>query len=200
MQVVGLTGGLGSGKSTVAALLRSSGLPVIDADLVARQVTQDPAVLERIAQAFGPQVRRADGSLDRQAVASIVFQDQQARQQLNQIVHPLVRQALWAEVARLRGSPAPPPAVVLDIPLLIEGGWHTQMDLVVVVWATPEQQLERAIARGGLTRAQAQQRLAAQMSLKDKLPHAHVVIDNSGTLESTRFQVQALLARLTETH
>jgi len=197
MIVIGLTGGIASGKSTVSAILRELGAPVVDADQIVRQL-QAPGtpVLAAIAREFGPEVIRPDGSLDRAALGRVVFADPARRRALEASVRPAVRQEMWKQVAECRARGAR--AVVLDVPLLLEGGLDRQVDQVWVVWVDRETQLARLMARDGLDRTQAEQRINAQMSLDEKRQRADVVIDNCGTVEATRSQVLAAWRRVTD--
>ena len=193
---IGLTGGIGSGKSTVAALLAERGALVVDADRIAREVVEPGTPgLAAIVEAFGDQVLAADGSLDRAALAAVVFADPQARQRLDGIVHPLVR-ARAAELA----AAAPPGAVVVhDVPLLVETGLTALYDIVVVVDAPVETQVARLVAARGMTEDAARARIAAQATREDRLAPADVVIDNSGTLDELEAQVRELWEELRAT-
>jgi dephospho-CoA kinase len=188
MRVIGLTGGIASGKSSVTRILRELGAPVIDADAIVHEL-QAPGmpVTAAIAREFGPAVVRPDGSLDRAALGRIVFADPARRTALEAIVHPAVRERMWAEVERYRQEGRP--AVVLDVPLLIEGGLHRLVDRVWLVYLDNETQVARLISRDGLTAAEAGQRIAAQLDLEAKRQYADLIIDNRGSLEATRTQV-----------
>lgn len=193
---LGLTGSIGAGKSTVAALLRATGLTVIDADALARQVTADPVVLAKLA-ALWPEVVSGQGdgaALDRAALAARVFGDSAQLAQLEAVTHPPIRaataSALWA--AAERGERW----VVQDIPLLFEKGLDAQMDTVWVVDAPRELRLQRLLGRSGLSREQALAREAAQWPPERKRAAADTVIDNGGTLEELRVQVSRELAAL----
>jgi dephospho-CoA kinase len=192
MVTVGLTGGIGSGKSTVAGMLRRLGAPVVDSDELAREVVApgEPALAE-IRAAFGPGVLRADGSLDRSALGRVVFSDPEARRRLEAITHPRVRALAEARVAELRR--AGEPACVLDVPLLFETGQHAggRFDEIWVVAASPETQVRRAVARGGLDEGEVRRRMAAQWPLDAKARLADRVIDNEGSLAQTEAQVRA---------
>ncbi len=201
---IGLTGGIGSGKSTVAKMLAEHGAVVIDADQIVRelQAPGTPALAEIVA-AFGPAILCPDGSLDRPALGAIVFQDPEARKRLNAIVHPKVgaEMARREQAAREAGAPL----VVLDVPLLLEGrvsgtGGAAQLgfDAIVVVWVPEEVQISRTCARDGCEPAEARRRMAAQMPLDRKRELADHVIDNSGALEQTRTQVNQLWRTLTQ--
>jgi dephospho-CoA kinase len=194
---VGLTGNIGSGKSTVARLLAERGAAVVDADAWARRATEDDAVLERIVAAFGPEVV-VSGRLDRALLATRVFADARARGELEAIIHPWVRAAAAAEeaelVARLR-----PEVVVHDVPLLFEGGLDRGFDATVVVTAPLETRTERIARRSGLGPDEVRARDAAQMPLDEKARRATFVVDNTGPPEALTERVarlwQALLAR-----
>ena len=187
---IGLTGGIGSGKSTVSALLAARGAVIVDADRIAREVVEPGTPgLARIVEAFGEPVLAADGSLDRAALAAVVFADPEARRQLDGIVHPLVR-ARAAELA----AAAPPGAVVVnDVPLLMETGQASSYDLVLVVEADPATRVSRLVQRG-LTAEDARSRMAVQASDEQRRVVADVVLDNSGTAEQLAEQVDRLWA------
>ena len=182
---IGLTGGIGSGKSTVSALLAARGAVIVDADRIAREVVEPGTPgLARIVEAFGEGVLAPDGSLDRAALAAVVFAEPEARRQLDGIVHPLVR-ARAAELARA----APPDAVVVnDVPLLVETGQASSYDLVLVVEADPATRVSRLVQRG-LTAEDARARMEAQASDEERRAVADVVLDNSGTPEALAEQV-----------
>jgi dephospho-CoA kinase len=192
---VALTGGIATGKSTVLRLLRDRGIPVIDADRIAREVVAPGtpgclAVMER----FGPSVVAADGALDRRALAAIVFADAAARADLEAIIHPAVYAAITGWFSAL---PPATRAAVADIPLLFETGRAGDFDRVVVVACPPEEQVRRVLARDGGTEADARARLAAQWPIEDKVARADDVIWTTGTHAETERQVDALLGRLT---
>jgi dephospho-CoA kinase len=197
-RVIGLTGGIGSGKSTVSRMLAELGAVVIDSDENVREL-QAPGtpLLAAIAAALGPQAIQADGALDRAWVGELVFRDEAARKQLNAIVHPAVGRetARRLEAAREHGAPL----VVLDIPLLFETRLHGTasranlgVEAVVVVYAPRELQIRRQLERNGYARAEAERRVEAQLPIEEKRARADHVIDNSGSLEETRRQVRAL--------
>lgn len=190
MLVIGLTGGIASGKSTVTRTLRELGAPVVDADAIVHQV-QAPGtpVTLAIAAEFGPAVIRPDGSLDRAALGGLVFGNPERRKVLESIVHPAVRERMNAEVERCRAEGRP--AVVLDVPLLIEGGIYRTVDRVWLVYVDRETQLQRLILRDGLSPEAALQRIHAQMDLEAKRAYAHMILDNRGTEADLRSQVVA---------
>jgi dephospho-CoA kinase len=182
---IGLTGGIGSGKSTVSALLAERGAVIIDADRIAREVVEPGTPgLAAVVAAFGDGVVGPDGGLDRPALAAVVFADPEARARLDGIVHPLVR-ARAAEVA----AAAPPDAVLVhDIPLLVETGQAGRYELVLVVQADLDTRLARLVARG-MTEDDARARIAAQATDEQRAAVADVVLDNSGTREQLAAQV-----------
>ena len=187
---IGLTGGIGSGKSTVSARLAGHGAVVVDADRIAREVVEPGTPgLAAVVAAFGPGVLAGDGALDRPALAAVVFADEQARRRLDGIVHPLVR-ARATELA----AAAPPDAVVVhDVPLLVETGQAGSYDVVLVVEAPLESRVARLVARG-LPEADARARIAAQATDEQRRAVADVVLDNSGTPEQLAAQVDRFWA------
>jgi dephospho-CoA kinase len=194
-RVIGLTGGIASGKSLVAGILRELGAPVIDADELARKVVEpgQPA-FDDIVREFGPAAVAADGTLDRKRLAEIVFADEAKRKRLGQITHPRIAQLALAETAAhaARGAPI----VIYEAALLVENGLHRALGGLIVVQSSPEQQLARAAARDGAGEEAARARIASQLPLADKLAAATHVIDNSGTPEETRRQVERLWREL----
>lgn len=191
MRIIGLTGSIASGKSTVSAILREIGAPVIDADAIVHELQQPGTeVTAAIAREFGPGVLRPDGSLDRAALGRIVFADPDRRRALEAIVHPAVRAEMQRRIEALRQEGRP--AVVLDIPLLYEsGGWDRLVDEVWVVYVDRATQKARLMARSGLAPDEAEARIAAQSDLEEKARRAGRVIDNRGDLAETRAQVLA---------
>lgn len=191
---VGLTGGIASGKSTVSRLFEALGVPVIDTDVLAREVVAPgQPVLAQIAERFGKQVIAADGSLDRAALRTIVFADPAARTDLEQLTHPAIRALLEERSAALRGA-----YQILVIPLLVETAGRTPVDRVLVVDSSEDVQIRRLQARDGSTLEQARQILAAQASRDARLAAADDVIVNDGDLAVVRDQVAELHAKYTE--
>lgn len=195
---VGLTGGIGSGKSEVARRLADRGAVVIDADVAAREVVVPGSPgLARIAAAFGADVLRPDGSLNRERLGEIVFGDPGLRTTLNEIVHPLVREWMQAaERAAVDAAPPPGPIVVHDVPLLAEVRGKAGFDVVIVVDVPPQTQLERLVSLRGMPLDQARARMAAQASREQRLAVADVVIDNSGSLDDLDRRVADVWADL----
>jgi dephospho-CoA kinase len=201
-RIVGLSGGIATGKSTVARLFEKLGAVVIDADAIVHELQAPGApMLREIARAFGAELIRPDGSLDRAKLGEIAFRDPEARRRLNAIVHPGVGAEMARRVAAARAAGAK--LVVLDIPLLFEGrkartgsAALLRFDATVLVYAPETLQIERQAAREGYGRDEALRRVRAQMPIEEKRALADFVIDNSGTLTETERQVRELYARL----
>jgi dephospho-CoA kinase len=192
---VGLTGGIGSGKSEVSRLLARHGAVVVDADLIAREVVEPGTPgLARLVAEFGAEVLRGDGTLDRPALGARVFADPAALARLNAIVHPLVGERTAELLREARASGAT--VVVHDVPLLVENNLADSYDAVVVVAARPQTQLDRLVRLRGLPEAEARQRLDVQAPLADKLAVATHVVQNDGPLEDLAPQVKQLWADL----
>ena len=190
---VGLTGGVASGKSTVAALLRELGAVVVDSDVLAREVVEPGTPgLAAVVEAFGPEVLTADGALDRPALGAVVFGDEAARRRLEAILHPLIRdRAAELEAAAPAGT-----VVVHDIPLLVETGQADRFDAVLVVDVPVATQVERMVRDRGMSRADALARVAAQADREQRLAAATHVVDNTGTREDLRDRVTEVLEKL----
>lgn len=188
---IGLTGGIASGKSTVAKMFAELGVPVIDTDVIAREVVApgQPA-LDEIVAAFGPALLRPDGSLDRGALRERVFADPAARHRLEGIVHPRIRAHTLELAARAGG-----PYQVIVVPLLVESGFNRLVDEVVVVDCPEHEQRRRLLSRDGDDATQADRMMAAQLGREARLAAADAVIDNGGELDATRAQVQRLHQR-----
>lgn len=201
--VLGLSGGIGTGKSTVSRMLTALGATVIDADAIVHELQAPGApMLDVIADAFGSAVIDADGALDRAALGAIVFRDDAARRKLGLIVHPQVGVTMAARMAEAQASDAE--LIVLDIPLLFEGrkagtGGASALpfDATVLVYAPEGVQIERQMSRDGCDRDEALRRIRSQLPIEDKKAMADIVIDNSGEIEETERQVRALYRRFT---
>ncbi len=190
-RVIGLTGGVASGKSTVAAMLSAKGAFLVDADQLAREaVAPGSPVLAQIAEAFGPEVLTAEGSLDRAHVAQLVFTDADARQRLDAIVHPRVMELSRERIERARREGHR--LVVYDVPLLFETERQGEFDGTLLVFARPEVQLQRLQQRSGLDEAAARARIEAQIPIWRKLAMATWVIDNGGSQERTQRDLDRL--------
>jgi dephospho-CoA kinase len=194
MLLVGLTGGIGSGKSTVATLLEERGAVVFDADVLSRAAVEaGTAGHDAVVARFGRDVLGPGGELDRGALARLVFADPAARRDLESIVHPEVRRLFAEACAAYRDTDR---VVVLSAPLLVETGMHTAFDVLVVVSAPVETQVERLLGERGMSEEQARARIAAQAPLEDKAAAADVIVDNDGPLEELHQQVDRLWADL----
>ena len=192
---LGLTGGIASGKSAVAAMLREMGFAVLDADSLAHKLIEpgQPAY-EEVLHEFGPSIIATGGRVDRAKLGAIVFNDRAKLDRLNAIVHPRVAEVIFSqfEVWRRAGVRD---AVFVEAALLVESGIHKNLDGLVVAWCTPEQQVERLVTRG-LSEAEARRRIAAQLPVEEKLGLATEKIDCTGSLDETRRQVEALASKL----
>lgn len=188
---IGLTGGIGSGKSAACHIFAELGVPVIDADQVSREVaaTGEPA-LAAVAELFGSSVLNADGSLDRARVRERIFAEPALRQQLEAILHPLIKQRLITFAATSHA-----PYVILAIPLLLEAGWETLVDRVLVIDSPVEQQINRTMQRDSISRQRAEAIIAAQMKRGERLRHADDTVLNDGDLEQLRREIMKLHQR-----
>lgn len=194
MLKVGLTGGIGAGKSEVSRLLVRRGAVLVDADRIAREVVEPGTPgLASVVETFGPGILAADGTLDRPALGAIVFADPDRLAALNALVHPLVA----ARSAELERAAGPDAIVVHDVPLLAENGLAPLYDLVVVVDAAPETQLDRLVRLRGMTERDARARMAAQATREQRLAVADLVVDNDGPLDDLEPQVRRIWADLT---
>jgi dephospho-CoA kinase len=191
---VALTGGIGTGKSYVSRRLTAAGIPVVDADRLARDVVAPGTPgLAAVVERFGPRVVGPDGALRRPEMAALVFRDAEARRDLEAIIHPAVRRAIDQFFASL---PASTPVAVADIPLLYETHRAADFDVVVVAACPPEMQVARVMARDGATEAAVRQRMAAQVPIDDKVRRADYVIDTSRTFEATDAGVRDVVEAL----
>lgn len=195
MWVIGLTGGIGSGKSSVTSWLKEHDISVLDADQTVHQLlAEDQTTIRRVAQTFGVDILDSQRKIDRKALGAKVFQNEETRKRLEGILHPLVRGKMLSDQMALAAAGVK--LCVWDVPLLFEAGFNTAMNEVWVVWVSPQIQIERVMKRDSFTRAQAELRITAQWSLEDKTKLADVLIDNSGTWENTVDQLEELLVRI----
>ena len=195
MITIGLTGGIASGKSTVSGELSRQGVPIFDADQNARDaVAKGSKGLAMVVEAFGNEYLTVEGELNRPKVSELVFRDKQALKTLEGILHKIVWENAEGFLKEQQEQGAK--LAVLDVPLLIETGWHKQVDKVWLVAVSRQQQIERAMLRSGMTEAEVVARINSQMSLEEKRKYADVVLDNSGSLEQTLAQVQGELKKL----
>lgn len=188
MKIIGLTGGIGSGKSTVARSLQKHGFPIVDADLIAREIVEpgQPALAE-LAKEFGEDILNADGSLDRGLLASRAFTTKDTTQRLNDITHPRINQRTQElfDEARENGAEA----VIYDMPLLIDKGLHKDMDATIVVHAAEHVRLERLTTKRGLDVDDVRRRINAQIDDETRKQHADILLDNNGTEEDLTQQI-----------
>lgn len=184
-RIIGLTGGIASGKSVVSRTLQGLGMTVVDADAISHEIlTKDGAIRQEVVRTFGTEVLNEEGEIDRGKLGGIVFQGPERRKALEAILHPPIREEMWKRARESSGED-----VVLDVPLLIETGTHARVDLVVLVYATRELQIQRLMARDGISREEADRRIDTQLSLEEKVSYAHYVINNTGSVEETEEQV-----------
>ena len=193
LALVGLTGGIGSGKSTVAALLAEQGFPVLDADRIAREIVLPGEAAHAEIAAAWPEVIDQEGQVDRKRLAALIFADPAQRKRLQEITHPRIQERAMQKIREL--AEAGHRIAIYEASLLVETGRHGDFDALVVVTAPPEVQVERAVARG-MSEIEVRARLGAQLPLEDKVKVASDVVDNGGELAATRAQVHALAQTL----
>ena len=194
LMIIGLTGSIASGKSTVSSMLKRKGYPIVDADEIARLVVEPgTSVIQKIREEFGQEVLKEDGSLNREKLGERIFGDQKDRDKLNAIIHPAIR----AEMLRQKETHLANGAntVVMDIPLLFESKLQSFVDKIIVVSVASETQKKRLISRNELTEKEAENRIKSQLSMDFKEANADAVIDNNGTLEETEKQLQSILIK-----
>lgn len=194
-KIIGMTGGIATGKSTVSDIFKSHDIPVIDADQIVYDLERkgEPG-LQAIVDTFGEAYLTEEGELDRHKFGAEVFADEKMRDRLNEVLKPLIRSRIESEVERVKQTNIP--LAILDVPLLYEGGYEKLCDMIVVVAVNENTQKERLIERNQLTDSEATQRIASQMSLEEKIKHADHMIDNSTTIENTKQQVEELLEKM----
>ncbi|SDM75389.1 dephospho-CoA kinase [Psychrobacillus sp. OK028] len=191
--IIGLTGSIASGKSTVSNMLKEMGFPIIDADIVARVVVEKgTSTLEMIKETFGPVVVHEDGALNREALGEIIFSNPSKRKQLNDIIHPAIRAEMLAQKEHLVQQNHP--VIIMDIPLLFESRLQSFVDKILVVTVTEQTQLERLMARNGFTHEEAKLRIQSQLPLSVKEEGADAVIYNNGSIEETEQQLKKIIA------
>lgn len=190
--IIGLTGSIASGKSTVAAMLREKGYPIVDADEISRLVVEPGSpVLSEIKDAFGEDVIMEDGQLNRAKLGDLIFNDIEKRQQLNGIIHPAVRKEMLRQKEEWITKGAS--TVIMDIPLLFESRLQPFVDRILVISVTKDLQKSRLMARNGLSEVEAESRISSQLPMEVKERGADAIIDNNGTLEATKQQLEAVL-------
>jgi dephospho-CoA kinase len=185
--VLGITGGIASGKSTVVTLFKEQGFPVVDGDIVAREVVEpDTEGLQALKKVFGSEIIKENGALDRKRLGTIVFQDEEQRNLLNRTLDSFIRKEITKQTEEAKRVS---PLVIVDIPLLYEGKYEAMMDQVAVVYVTPEIQLQRLMMRNDFSEKEALERINSQLSLEEKRKRADVIIDNCSSKETTQRQV-----------
>jgi dephospho-CoA kinase len=190
--IIGLTGSIASGKSTVSNMLKEKGYPIVDADKIARQVVEPGTpVIKEIAEHFGDEVLNEDGSLNREKLGERIFKSEEERKKLNSIIHPAIRNEMIRQKEQWISKGAG--TVILDIPLLFESKLQSFVEKIIVVSVTPEIQKQRLIARNELNEQEAADRINSQLLMVEKEAGADAVIDNNGTIEETKMQVETLL-------
>lgn len=196
MYLIGLTGGMGSGKSTVADCLRSNGIPVIDADVIAHKIMNEESTLDKIHEIFGKNVFDKDGSLNKVKFSSVLFTNTVKRKKLNEFVHPKVWDEMMNETEKYvtEGSKV----IFLDVPLLIESGWHTRVNETWLVKADYNERIERLSLRTNLSTEEIKKRIEIQMPESEKEEYADKIINNGGTIEETEKQVIEELQKIIE--
>ena len=187
-KILGLTGGIATGKSTVVKVFKELGFPVVDADVIAREIVEvgTPALAE-IVSMFGTEILQPDGSLDRKKLGALVFSDKEKRQKLNALLSPFLREAILSQIEMKKDRAS---LVVVDIPLLYEGGYEKDMDQVAVVYVPETIQLDRLMERDHLTEQEAWQRINSQLSIEQKKQRADIVFDNQKTIQETKKLVE----------
>lgn len=191
--VLGITGGIASGKSTVVDFFKAEGFPVVDGDIVAREVVEPGSDgLRALEKVFGRTILQNDGRLDRKKLGTIIFQDEQKRHLLNKTLDPFIRGEIERQTLEAKKINQ---LVIVDIPLLFEGHYESMMDEVATVYVTPKIQLERLMARNDLSEEEAIKRINSQLSLEEKKKRADIVFDNCHSQETTRQQVLNWLKR-----
>ncbi|MDQ0430511.1 dephospho-CoA kinase [Planomicrobium stackebrandtii] len=190
--IIGLTGSIASGKSTVSGMLKNLGYPIVDADLVARLVVEPGSdTLSQIVQAFGPEVIQEDGTMDRAKVGSIIFNDPASRKILNDIIHPAIRKEMLRQREEFIAQGFK--TIIMDIPLLFESRLQHLVDKILVVSVTEENQFDRLVERNGFTEQEARARIGSQLPMSVKEDGADAVIYNNGTLDETKKQLNRIL-------
>ena len=190
MKIIGVTGGIASGKSTVTAYLRKQNIPVFDADASAHDAVRlGSPCLAKIHEIFGDEIIMDTGELDRKALSALVFSNKEALKKLENIIHGYV----WAKAQEFIAAQKKEKIIVLDVPLLIECGWYTSVDAVWLIKVSEEEQIKRAMERNNITEAEVRARIKAQMPFAEKQKYATIILDNSGSISSLEKQVSVAL-------
>lgn len=196
MKIIGITGGIGSGKSTLSKLLSEAySINIIDADVLSRQVMEQEDIKQEIVDTFGRQYLNADQTIDRKKLGEAIFPDSVSKQKLEDIIHPHVRKLFFDKIAEYRAKNIS--YVIYDCPLLVEAGLQTDVDMTILAYADEDARIERIMKRNGLTRKQVKDRLNAQMKLENKIPYADIVVYNSGTYDDLKNSIGDIYWELT---
>lgn len=196
MLIVGLSGNIGCGKSSLSNILKEEQIDVVDADIVSRQIFEDEELLETVFEKFGPSIKNKDGSLNRKALGSIVFNDDNKLVELNNITHPRIKEKIFDQIEDIRQQNKS--IAILDAALLVEGGYLEDVDLLVIVTCNEDIQIERIRHRDNCTKEEALSRINSQMSQKEKAKYADYIIDNSGTLEDLKKKAYKFISYIKE--
>lgn len=196
MLIIGLTGNIGCGKSSLSKIFMDKGIDVVDADIVSRQIFEDEELLQTVFEKFGPSIKNNDGSLNRKALGNIVFNDDEKLIELNNITHPRIKEKIFNQIRNLEEQGKP--IVILDGALLVETGYLDDIDKLIVVTCDEEIQIERIKKRDNCTKLEALSRIKSQMSQVEKVKYADYTIDNSGTIEELKNKAYKFMSYIKE--
>lgn len=196
MLIIGLTGNIGCGKSSLSKIFMDEGIDVVDADIVSRQIFEDKELLQTVFEKFGPSIKNNDGSLNRKALGNIVFNDDEKLIELNNITHPRIKEKIFNQIRNLEEQGKP--IVILDGALLVETGYLDDVDKLIVVTCDEEIQIERIKKRDNCTKLEALSRIKSQMSQVEKVKYADYTIDNSGTIEELKNKAYKFMSYIKE--
>lgn len=191
--ILGLTGGIGTGKSTVANMLKEKGIPVVDTDLISREVIEYPEIIEKIKLEISNEVFDFNNKLDRKKISEIVFENQEKLKKLNEIMHPEILKKMWDEVEELKKNHK---IIVVDVPLLFEINMEKEVDKILLIYASKEIQLKRIMERDGRTREEAVKIISSQMPLYKKREKSDYIIQNNDSLEKLEKNLDKIVQRL----
>ena len=191
--ILGLTGGIGTGKSTVANMLKEKGIPVVDTDLISREVIEYPEIIEKIKLEISNEVFDFNNKLDRKKISEIVFENQEKLKKLNEIMHPEILKKMWDEVEELKKNHK---IIVVDVPLLFEINMEKEVDKILLIYASKEIQLKRIMERDGRTREEAVKIISSQMPLYKKREKSHYIIQNNDSLEKLEKNLDKIVQKL----
>lgn len=196
MLIIGLTGNIGCGKSSLSKIFMDEGIDVVDADIVSRQIFEDEELLQTVFEKFGPSIKNNDGSLNRKALGNIVFNDDEKLIELNNITHPRIKEKIFNQIRNIEEQGKP--IVILDGALLVETGYLDDVDKLIVVTCDEEIQIERIKKRDNCTKLEALSRIKSQMSQVEKVKYADYTIDNSGTIEELKNKAYKFMSYIKE--